>query len=114
MFQYTVVAGQDTSGLAVTGTALPSGASMTDASGNNGSLLGAPAPPSGRLIVDTADSRTTIGSGTGQTVNAGTGHDVVVLSAGSATLGFHGSGDIAFLGGGAGPVNERSTTRRAG
>ena len=104
-FKYTVAAGQNTSDLAVTGSSLPAGATITNIAGNAANLSGAIGSLPGRLIVDTADKRTTISSGAGQIVNAGTGNDVVVLSAGSATLGFSGSNDIAFLGGGSGAVN---------
>ena len=104
VFQYTVAAKQNTSALAITGTKLPSGASITGA-GGSANLLGALAAPTGRVIVDTTDTRTTISSGTGQIVNAGTSSDDVVLTAGSATLNFSGKNDIAFLGGGSGAVN---------
>ena len=105
VFQYTVLAGQTQGSLYITGVTLPSGASIKDAAGNTASLLPAMANPTGRLIIDTTDTRTTISAGSGQTVNAGTGKDLVVLASGTATLGFHGTGDIAFLGGGAGTVN---------
>ena len=104
-FRYTVAAGQNTTDLAVTGASLPSGVAITDAAGNQANLSGAVVNPSGRLIVDTARTRINIANGNGRTVNAGAGNDVVVLSAGQATLNFHGSNNMAFLGGGTTPVN---------
>jgi hypothetical protein len=104
-FKYTAAAGQNISNLAVTGSSLPSGATITDIAGNAANLSGVVAGLTGRMIVDTTDTRTTIANGTGQTVVAGTGNDIVVLSAGKATLAFNGSNDIAFLGGGTGSVN---------
>ena len=59
----------------------------------------------GHLVVDTSRTRTTIANGTGQTVNAGTGNDVVTLGGGNATLVFNGSNNMAFLGGGCNAVN---------
>jgi len=107
-FKYTVAAGQNISALAVTGSLLPAGAGITDAAGNAAGFSAAVLSGvalSGRVIVDTARTRTTIAAGTGQVVSAGRGNDVVVLSAGSAEAVFHGSNDIAFLGGGTGAVN---------
>lgn len=104
-FNYTVSRGQNTSDLAVTGANLPTGASVVDAAGNPANLSRAVVNPSGRLIVDTLRARTTITAGNGQTVNAGTGNDIVKLSGGNATLVFHGSNDVAFLGGAGSAVN---------
>ena len=113
-FKYTVAAGQNTPALAVTGSTLPAGASITDLAGNAADLSGALTSLSGRVIVDTTRTRTTIATGTGQTVNAGSGNDVVTLSAGSASLAFHGNNDIAFLGGGTGAVNATITDLSSG
>ena len=104
-FKYTVAAGQNTTNLALTGTVLPAGAAITDAAGNQANLSGAVSNPSGCLIVDTTRTRTNIANGNGLKVNAGYGNDVVVLSSGQATLNFHGSNNVAFLGGGTGVVN---------
>jgi hypothetical protein len=98
-FKYTVRQGQNTDDLAITGVRLPAGAAVIDAAGNAANLRGAAVNPSGRLIVDTLRTRTTITAGKGQTVNAGAGNDVVKLTGGNATLVFHGSNNVAFLGG---------------
>ncbi len=113
-FTYTVAAGQNTPALTVTGDSLPNGASIVDANGNGADLSGAGAGPLAGLIVDTTDTRTTIAYGNGQTVNAGTGNDVVTLSAGHARLVFHGSNDVAFLGGGTAAVNATISDRSTG
>jgi len=68
-------------------------------------FAGAAGSLNGRLVVDTSRTRTNIANGTGQTVNAGTGNDVVVLRGGDATLVFNGSDNVAFLGGSANAVN---------
>ena len=104
-FRYKVAAGQNTTRLAVTGVGLPSGASVTGSTGGVADFTKANGNLGGQLIVDTARIRTTIASGTGQTVNAGTGNDIVTLGAGNATLVFHGNNDVAFLGGGSSTVN---------
>ena len=113
-FTYTVATGQNTSSLAVTESSLAGGATITDAAGNEANLSGAVSGLPGRVIVDTTRIRTTIAVGTGQSVNAGTGSDVAVLSAGSASLALHGSNDIAFLGGGTGAVNATITDGSSG
>jgi hypothetical protein len=104
-FRYKVAAGQDTTRLAVTGVTLPSGASVMGAGGVAADFAGAAGSLNGRLVVDTSRTRTNIANGTGQTVNAGTGNDVVVLRGGDATLVFNGSDNVAFLGGSANAVN---------
>lgn len=104
-FRYQVAAGQNTTRLAVTGVGLPSGASVTNSAGAVANLTKANGNLGGHLIVDTSRIRTTIATGTGQTVNAGTGNDVVTLGGGNATLVFHGNNDVAFLGGGSSAVN---------
>jgi len=104
-FSYTVAQGQNTSDLAVTGVTLPAGAKVADAAGNAANLTKAVGNPSGKLMVDTLRTRTTVLTGTGQTVNAGTGNDIVRLSGGNATLVFHGSNNVAFLGGTGNTVN---------
>src|SRR6185437_6974883 len=104
-FQYKVAEGQNTTRLAVTGVGLPSGASVTGSIGGVAEFAKANGTLGGHLIVDTARIRTTIASGTGQTVNSGTGSDIVTLGAGNATLVFHGNNDVAFLGGGPSAVN---------
>jgi cysteinyl-tRNA synthetase len=105
VFKYDVMNGQDTPNLAVTGVSLPSGASVTDSAGSAADFTNATGSLNGQLIVDTSRTRTTITRGKGQTVNAGAGDDVVVLSRGSATLLFRGSNDVAFLGGSGRTVN---------
>ena len=104
-FKYKVTAGQNTTRLAVTGVTLPSGASVMGAGGSAADFTGAAGGLNGHLVVDTSRTRTTIANGTGQTVNAGKGNDVVVLRGGDATLGFNGSNNVAFLGGSGNAVN---------
>ncbi len=104
-FEYTIAVGQNTKNLAVTGVKLPASASVVDAAGNAANFSSVPGRLNGRLVVDTSRPRTAIGTGTGQTVYARTGSDVVTLSGGNATLVFNGRNDIAFLGGSANPVN---------
>ena len=104
-FRYKVAAGQNTSRLAVTGVSLPSGASVTSGSGSIADFTNATGNLPGHVVIDTSRTRTTIGTGTGQIVNAGTGNDVVTLGGGNATLVFHGTNDVAFLGGSGSVVN---------
>jgi uncharacterized protein (TIGR01370 family) len=104
-FSYKVAAGQNTTKLGITGVKLPSGASVIGAAGNSADFSGVASGLNGRLVVDTSRIRTTIANGTGQTVNAGTGNDVVILRGGNAALVFNGTNNVAFLGGSANPVN---------
>ncbi|CAH2602695.1 conserved protein of unknown function [Rhodovastum atsumiense] len=112
-FKHTIAAGQNASDLAVTATGLPSGATVTDAGGSTASLAKAVGAIPGHMIVDTARTRITIATGTGQTVDASSGNDVVTLADGNATLVFKGSNNVAFLGDGKGTltatVNDGST-----
>jgi uncharacterized protein (TIGR01370 family) len=104
-FKYKVTVGQNTSQLLITGVGLPSGASVTNASGSIADFTHVTDSTSGHVIIDTLRTRTTIATGTGQTVNAGSGSDIVTLGAGKATVVFHGSNDVAFLGGSTSAVN---------
>ena len=86
VFKYTVAAGQSTSDLTLTGSALPTGASIKDAAGNNASLLGVLANPQTHLIVGTAGTPATITSGASPTVAAGASSELVARPAASTTL----------------------------
>ena len=87
VFKYTVAAGQSTSNLTLTGSALPTGASIKDTAGNNASLLGALANPQTNLIVGTV------------------GNDIVARPADSANLNAQGSHDFGFLRGDSGSAS---------
>ena len=113
-FKYTVGSGQNTSGLAVTGVTMPSGASVVDSASNAANWAGAIETLGSRLIVDTTRTRTTVTTGTGQKIQAGHGDDVVALTGGKATLVFSGSNNIAFLGGSATPVSASITDKGQG
>ncbi len=113
-FSYTVQPGQDTHALAVYGVVLPAEEPIVNTAGTPAAnLTGSVTTLAGPVIIDTEHTRTTVAIGTGQTVDAGSGNDVVTLGEGNATLVFHGGDDIAFLGGG-GAVGATITDQSSG
>ena len=113
VFTYTVANGDNASSLALTGVGPSSAGTVTDASGNTASLLGALAAPRGHLIVDTADARTAVSNG--QTLTVSSSNTVAVLPSGTANITFASgtSNDVAFLGG-SGPTNATITDASSG
>ncbi len=103
-FAYTIGGGQHTPALAAKGIVLAGGATIEDRAGLATNLSGSVTALAGPVIINTEHALTAITVGAGQTVDAGSGNDVVTLGEGNAAMVFHGSNDIAFLGGG-GAVN---------
>ncbi len=111
-FAYTVAGGQNTGALAAKGIVVAL-TPIENATGVAANVAGSVTALAGPVIIDTEHTRTTVPIGTGQTVDAGSGNDVVTLGQGNATLVFHGSNDIAFLGG-TGAVNATITDQSSG